>query len=91
MNIDDKLNTLKYKPADESHIEVNQSDCLVCKSRPCTYFCPANVYSWDEEQKKLIVSHENCLECGACRIGCVAQSIVWEYPKGGRGVTFKQG
>ena len=90
-NIDDKLFTIKYKCDENSHLEPNQEDCLNCPDRPCTYVCPANVYEWDEEQGKLLVGFENCLECGACRIVCTAQTLVWKYPKSGYGVTFKYG
>jgi len=90
-NIDDKLFTVKYKPDETTHLVPTQSDCIKCKDKPCTYFCPAHVYDWDAEQNKLLVGFENCLECGACRIGCTYQSISWRYPKSGYGVTFKHG
>lgn len=90
-NIDDKLFTVKYKPDEASHLAPNQADCQKCQDKVCTNACPANVYSWDDEQKKLLVGFENCLECGACRIICTHKSLVWEYPKGGCGVTFKHG
>ncbi|MEE0496271.1 MAG: 4Fe-4S dicluster domain-containing protein, partial [Cyanobacteriota bacterium] len=44
-----------------------------------------------EEKKEIIVNYENCLECGACRIACERKAIDWKYPKGTKGVTFKQG
>ena len=91
VNIDDKLGTLKYKPGEASHLIPNPSDCSKCQTKPCTNFCPAHVYDWDEDQKKLLVGFENCLECGACRIGCTYQSIGWTYPTAGCGVTFKCG
>lgn len=91
MSIDDKLATVKYKNDTTSHLKPNCEDCVVCHSRPCTIVCPANVYEWDEEQNKLIVKYENCLECGACRIVCEKKSLGWEYPKGTKGVTFKNG
>ena len=28
---------------------------------------------------------------GACRIACEKKAIDWQYPKGTKGVTFKQG
>ena len=90
-HIDDKLFTVKYKPDEGSHLTPNQEDCAKCKDKPCTNFCPAHVYDWDEDQKKLLVGFENCLECGACRIGCTHQSLAWKYPSAGCGVTFKCG
>jgi ferredoxin like protein len=90
-NIDDKLFTVKYKCDEETHLNPDQEVCKKCKDRTCTYVCPANVYSWDEEQKKLLVGFENCLECGACRIACTSHTLEWKYPKAGYGVTFKYG
>jgi ferredoxin like protein len=90
-HIDDKLFTVKYNAGKETHLVPNQDDCKKCKDKPCTNFCPAHVYDWDAEQNKLLVGFENCLECGACRIGCTYQSISWKYPSAGCGVTFKHG
>ena len=90
-NIDDKLFTLKYNCGEETHLKPDPEYCKKCKGKNCTYFCPANVYEWNEEDQKLNVGFENCLECGACRIGCPTQSIEWNYPEGGKGVTFKCG
>ena len=89
--IEDKLAKVKYKPADETHLKVCQRDCSECKKRSCEIVCPANVYEYDEQTKKMNVAYENCLECGACRIACDKQTLIWEYPKQGCGVTFKQG
>lgn len=91
MNIDKKLYTLKYTPDINSHLHPNLDDCKECNKKPCTFICPAQVYEWDDENKKLIVNFENCLECGACRIVCEKKSLGWEYPKGTKGVTFKNG
>lgn len=90
-SIDDKLFKVKYVPDDESHLKPDEKKCMICVSKACTYFCPAKVYEWNEETKKLTVGYENCLECGACRIACEHKCIEWRYPKGTKGVTFKQG
>ena len=87
--LDEKLYTVRYTPDTESHLLPVQECCKICKSKICTVICPAGVYSW--ENNKLIVNYENCLECGACRIACETSSLGWEYPKGNKGVTFKQG
>ena len=88
-NIEEKLYTVKYTPDTESHLLPVQECCRVCKSKVCTIICPAKVYEWNDN--KLIVKFENCLECGACRIACESSSLGWEYPKGTKGVMFKQG
>lgn len=90
-NIDDKLFKVKCTPGSTCHLNVNQEECKKCVSKICTFICPANVYEWDEEQQKLVVGFENCLECGACRIACEKKAIDWQYPSGNSGVTFKQG
>lgn len=86
-NIDDKLFTLKYKTDSTNHLRPDESKCLQCFEKTCTIICPANVYNYNEQEKRLTVSYEKCLECGACRIAC--KHIDWSYPKGGKGVSFK--
>ncbi len=92
--IDAKLGMLTYK-ADHAnaHIKIkSESPCLnECKTKPCTTVCPANVYTWEESQKKIIVSYESCIECGACRMLCPFDNISCEWPRGGFGVQFKLG
>lgn len=90
-NIDDKLFSVKYTCDTESHLILNQDKCLKCKDRFCTYICPANVYSWGQEEQILLACYENCLECGACRIACEKKAIDWKYPRAGYGMGFKQG
>lgn len=91
MSLDKRLYTLKYSPDNTSHLKPDNSKCNECKNKCCLYICPAGVYEWNEEKQELIVNYENCLECGACRIACKNKAIDWEYPKGTKGVTFKQG
>lgn len=91
LNIDNKLATVKYNSDNNSHLHPCQEDCQECESKCCVNVCPAKVYEWSEERNELIVNHENCLECGACKIACEKKSLGWEYPKGTKGVTFKQG
>lgn len=91
MSIDDKLFKVKYVSDNVSHLTADPEKCKNCKSKSCTFVCPAKVWEWDEEKQTITVNYENCLECGACRIACEHQSIKWEYPKGNKGVTFKQG
>ena len=91
MEIEDKLYTVKYTPDTVSHLIPDENMCKLCNNKPCTFICPAKVYEWDEENNKLIVNFENCLECGACRIACEKNSLKWEYPKGTKGVMFKLG
>lgn len=90
-NVDDKLFKVKFVPDGACHLNVDFEKCKNCESKICTFICPAKVYEWDEENQKLIVGYENCLECGACRVACEKKCIDWNYPKGNKGVTFKHG
>ena len=90
-NIEDKLAKVKYKNDTQSHLIVCKEDCQKCQNRSCEQVCPAKVYEYNDEQKEMKVNFENCLECGACRIACDKQSLIWDYPKQGYGVTFKKG
>lgn len=91
MNINDKLATLKYNKSNESHLSADNDICMRCHDKPCTYICPAQVYSWDEEKCILHIRYENCLECGACKIACSKKNISWRYPDVEYGVKFKNG
>ncbi len=91
MSLDKKLFTLKYSPDEKSHLHPDKEECKICKSKICTFICPAGVYEWNVQRAELTVNYENCLECGACRIACERKSLGWEYPKGTKGVTFKNG
>ena len=89
MTMEEKLYTVKYTPDTQSHLRPDQEQCKRCKSKICAVVCPAKVYEWNNERN--IVTHENCLECGACRIACERNCIEWEYPVGTKGVMFKRG
>lgn len=93
VRIEDKLYLVRFKPDHEPHLVIiDQETCKSkCQGRPCTFFCPARVYEWEEANEKITVGFENCLECGACRIGCPQQNIEWRYPRGGYGVAIKYG
>jgi ferredoxin like protein len=91
MSMDEKLYTLKYTPDTSSHLRPDCEKCKTCKSKICTIICPAQVYTWDEGSDSMVVNFENCLECGACRITCEGNCLEWEYPRGIKGIMFKNG
>jgi ferredoxin like protein len=93
LSLEDKLYRTKFEPdKDKPHIKVNNDICLTCTARTCISICPAGVYKDDPNDKRLIlVSHENCLECGTCYKHCPSDAIDWKYPDGGRGVKYRFG
>ena len=91
VNIDEKLASLRFICDNISHIQVDTEKCAACNEKNCLSFCPAKVYSINEETNKLMIEYENCLECGTCRICCPKDAISWEYPKGSKGVSYRFG
>lgn len=94
LKLEEKLFLLTYKHDKQSHIAIRSND--VCHNtcgerwgRPCTAFCPANVYSWDGA--KIVASYENCVECTSCLTGCPYHNIDWRLPRGGFGINYRNG
>jgi ferredoxin like protein len=97
VNIEEKLGLVTYK-ADHSNAHIRLKDasenspCVTsCVDKTCTKVCPAKVYDWEAPNKKIVVSYENCIECGACRMLCPFDNISCEWPRGGFGVQYKMG
>jgi len=93
LSLEDKLYRTRYEPdPDNPHIEVDQRLCAACRDRPCLFICPAQVYKTDpNDESRVMVSHENCLECGTCRKVCPHKAINWRFPDGGMGVKYRFG
>jgi ferredoxin like protein len=90
INIKDKLALDAFKTDNQSHLEVDQEICRKCDTKCCLYVCPARVYTLDEEGK-IKVEFEACLECGTCLMACPDDAIMWNYPRGGFGVQYRYG
>lgn len=99
LTLEDRLHLLQFRTFGSSHLDLEDPlVCVRCAGRPCTTVCPAEVYTWLEQDPggaagrgRLIVAYENCLECGACRIACPERNIRWAYPQGDYGVSFRYG
>lgn len=95
VRIEEKLYTLRYKRDESPHLIIkDQGTCKACAEKygipqPCIAVCPANVYSWVDG--KIVVSYENCVECGACKIACPYTNIIWKYPRYGLGIALRYG
>ncbi|QGA53110.1 4Fe-4S dicluster domain-containing protein [Sulfolobus sp. E5-1-F] len=95
MRVEEKLYTLRYKKDEQPHLAIiDPNKCLKCEEvngvpQPCISVCPANVYSWINQ--RIVISYENCVECGACRIACPYSNISWKYPRYGLGIALRYG
>jgi ferredoxin like protein len=75
----------------ESHIEIDQelarrtgtADAIIA----C---CPARVYSRGPDGM-VAIEYAACLECGTCLAVAAPGTLTWHYPRGGRGVQFREG
>ncbi|WP_127959273.1 ferredoxin family protein [Serratia microhaemolytica] len=53
--------------------------------------CPAGLYQFQPDGS-LHFEWQGCLECGACRLLCDAETLSrWRYPNAGYGVIFRFG
>ena len=93
MKLEDKLFLVRILPDATSHLKISLPEvCRTkCSSKPCTRFCPAKVYEWDEGKAAIGIAYEGCLECGTCLYGCPYDNIDWKNPRGGFGVMYKYG
>lgn len=93
VSLEEKLYRVRYEvDADHPHIRVEEAVCRACGDRVCTFICPARVYTQSsDDPARIQVRHENCLECGTCRVACGCEGIRWEYPNGGMGVRYRFG
>ncbi len=90
--VDAKLAVDRFVLDEEPHIRVvDHGVCASCESKPCVPVCPAGLYEWSESEGRMILSHEGCLECGACLLVCPHRNLDWSYPRGGFGVRYSYG
>lgn len=76
---------------EESHIEVDQDVARRTGAAAILVaVCPAHVYS-EAPDGTIAVEAAACLECGTCLAVAPPGSLRWHYPRGGFGVTFREG
>jgi ferredoxin like protein len=91
LTLEDKLYRTRYEPdSDHPHITVKPETCRACQGKPCVLLCPAHVYKRKPDDREVVlVSHDNCLECGTCVQVCPTDSLEWRFPDGGIGVKYR--
>jgi ferredoxin like protein len=76
---------------EESHIRVDQELARTTGTgRRLVAICPAHVYA-EEPDGTISVEYAACLECGACLAVASPGALEWRYPRGGRGIAFREG
>lgn len=92
LDVEEKLSRVSWHEAEESNLDIeSKATCRECETRFCEIICPAEVWVFEEGDNLPNIQWENCLECGACRIVCPENNIVWEHQEGGEGFAFKFG
>ena len=72
------------------HLKIaDAAKCGECREKygaPCTRFCPAEVYRFEED--RLQIDFSNCLHCKTCKIKCPYGNVDWTFPQGGDGPRY---
>ncbi len=92
MSIPERLAGNRYNTdEEESHILVNQALARSTGTgRRIIAVCPAHVYS-EEADGTISVEYAACLECGTCLAVASPGALEWHYPRGGRGIAYREG
>lgn len=90
MGIEEKLGVNKFLvDDDEAHIIIDKETCTRCSRKPCTFVCPAGLYSVNDDGE-MKFDYAGCLECGTCRVACPSpHTMKWNYPRGTFGVEYR--
>lgn len=94
MQLQDKITLIQFNPDDSNqHVIIkSQEQCIECKEKQCLNICPTGVFKWDcQADSPIMVYYKQCIECGACRLVCQLDNILFSYPSGGKGVIYREG
>ena len=88
-SIAQRLSLNIYHVDEKPHIILKPEQCKDCKFQSCIYICPAGCFELVDGA--ILFSYEGCLECGSCLLVCGNQGLEWNYPRGGKGISYQQG
>jgi electron transfer flavoprotein-quinone oxidoreductase len=80
--VQDRVGKLTYHEDTLSHINIINSEKNFLDKM--IVLCPTKCYS--QEEDKVILQHEGCIECGTCSL-----KTEWKHPRGEKGIFFKFG
>src|SRR3970040_1890274 len=78
----DRVAKLSYNDDNVPHIKVLKPTSEYMKKM--ITLCPTKCYT--EENNKVMIIHEGCIECGTC-----SQETDWKHPRGEKGIHYKYG
>lgn len=75
----------------ENHIVVDQDIARSTGTgKLLVQVCPAHVYA-EEADGTISIAYAACLECGTCLAVAAPGALQWRYPRGGYGITYREG
>jgi electron transfer flavoprotein-quinone oxidoreductase len=80
--IQERIAKLSYHEDTISHIKIQNAEINFLNKM--IVLCPTKCYS--QEEDKVILQHEGCIECGTCSL-----KTEWGHPRGEKGIFFKYG
>ena len=57
----------------ENTVKIDISNCTLCGI--CVEKCPAQVFSWSEDGRKIEINSELCFGCGLCKLVCKCHAV----------------
>jgi ferredoxin-like protein FixX len=81
-SVEERVARLRYNDDSISHIIVREPESEFL--RKLVVLCPTRCYY--QEDNKVMLQHEGCIECGSC-----AKGTEWRHPRGEKGVIFNYG
>jgi len=92
LGVADRLNVNRFVlDESQSHIKVDQEIAArTGTGKLLVAICPAHVYS-EEPDGTISVEYAACLECGTCLAVAAPGALTWRYPRGGMGVSYREG
>jgi electron transfer flavoprotein-quinone oxidoreductase len=81
-SVEERVAKLRYNDDSISHIIVREPESEFL--RKLVVLCPTRCYY--QEDNKVMLQHEGCIECGSC-----AKGTEWRHPRGEKGVIFNYG
>ena len=92
LSVPERLALNRYVTDDaESHITVNQDIARATGTDELLIACcAAHVYS-RQPDGTIAVEFAACLECGTCLAIAAPGALTWHYPRGGMGISYREG